>query len=200
MVNSIKHATSLTCINWNLEQSVCCSSSTWVSKSANGLIRMLSFVDFGLPLSSSSFLVILWYFMSTMKNTGLLTVLTNYGFGRTLSDPSSLWTFAFLSSFFNNSNSTSIQPQLNSTEFGLTWKCVCTPPPTHHQPPHPITNPNSTFLTRSLRSTYEFCLNNNINIKVNNNNNNVNNNNNDNNNNNNNNNISVVTAPILTKL
>ena len=56
----------------------------------------------------------------------------------------------------HNPNSTSTQPQLNSTELGLAWKWVCTPPPKlnfHHEEP---------------QINHWCCLNNNINIKDNN--------------------------------
>ena len=56
--------------------------------------------------------------------------------------------FFYLSrDFCHSPNSTSTQPQLTSTELGLTWKWVCTPPPT---PPW-----NSTSTTRRLRSTFD---------------------------------------------
>ena len=45
---------------------------------------------------------------------------------------------------------TSKHPQLNQTELGLIRKWICTQ--YHLPPPPPTTHPNSTFITRSLRS------------------------------------------------
>ena len=78
------------------------------------------------------------------------------------------------------------QPQLNlnttSTELGLTWKWVCTPP--HPTTTHP---PKLNFHHKEPQINLSCCLNNNINFKDNNNNKYNVNNDNDNKNNNNNN-------------
>ena len=82
--------------------------------------------------------------------------------------------------FCHSPNSTSTQPQLNSTELGLTRKWLCTPPPPTTTT-HPTTQPPQTQLPQI---NLWCCLNNNINIRDNNNKkNNSNSNNNINNNN-----------------
>ena len=67
--------------------------------------------------------------------------------------------------FCHSPNSTSTQPQLNSTELGLTWKWLCTPP----TPPPPPPPPKLNFLHKEPQINLWCCLNNNINIRDNNN-------------------------------